>query len=185
MFVKDWMTADPVSIPSDATVAEARVFFESKAFRHLPVVEDGKVIGMFTHTDQLKVNTDHQMTQVKQWMSKPIVEIEPSATIEKAALLLRQHKIGCLPVIGPGGSLVGIITESDVLELLVDVLGFRSGGARMVLEAPADQPGEAIDQLADLVREHQLSLSSVVFYRPRGDQQQLNVVVRVGGSGGA
>lgn len=179
MYVKDWMSGRPVSIPDDATVAEARVLFESKGIRHLPVVADGKVVGIFTSTDQLRVHEDHQHSTVQRWMSKDPVRIEPEATIESAALLLREHKIGCLPVVDSDGGLVGIITESDVLDLLVEVLGFRSGGARMVLEATRAEREQTVDKIVDLVREHELKLHSIVVYHPRGDADQIHVVARI------
>ncbi len=179
MYVKDWMSKNPISIPVDATVAEARVLFESKTIRHLPVVDGGVVVGIFSRTDQLRVRDDHQMTTVQQWMGAPAITIEPTATIEQAALVLREHKLGCLPVVDGSKKLIGIITESDVLDLLVDVLGFRSAGARMVLEG--DQPEQAIERLANLVREHKLKLRSIVFYHPRGTEQKTRIVARVSG----
>jgi acetoin utilization protein AcuB len=182
MYVKDWMTKNVISIPSDATVAEARVLFESRSIRHLPVIEEGRVIGLFTHTDQLKVREDHQMTVVKQWMTSGLITVEPGATIEAAAIKLRQHKIGCLPVVGDDGGLVGILTESDVFDLLVDLLGFRSGGARLVLETSGDSLATTVDRLVELVREHQMTLRSIVFYHPRGADRPTHVVARVGGA---
>jgi acetoin utilization protein AcuB len=129
--VKDWMTCDPVTITSQTTLPEAHRLMKEQSIRHLPVVDNGKLVGIVTRGDiraaepsdvtSLSVFELHYLLaklSAKQFMTRDPVTVMPLTTIDHAAQIMLENKIGGLPVI-ERGKLVGIITESDIFRMLV------------------------------------------------------------------
>jgi len=96
--------------------------------RHLPVVDDGKLVGVVTQRDLLAASLtrvldfDYQERRtflrsidVREVMTGRPITLAPGATLAEAASLMLRHKIGCLPVVGPGGEALGLVTETDLL----------------------------------------------------------------------
>jgi acetoin utilization protein AcuB len=147
MFVSKRMTIDPVTITSSTTVTEAAGIMKEKEFRRLPVVDDGRLVGIVTDRDLREVSPSPATTlsvfelnyllakmQVKDIMKKNVITIGQDATIEEAALILYNEKIGGLVVVDKAGGVVGIITETDIFKCFVDVMGLAEGRTRLTLE---------------------------------------------------
>jgi CBS domain-containing protein len=96
--------------------------------RHIPVLEDGRVVGIVTHRDLLAASLSKALAfdpkqrrtfmhsvDVGEVMVRDVVTIAPEATLGEAASLLLGRRIGCLPVVKPDGTLVGLVTETDLL----------------------------------------------------------------------
>jgi acetoin utilization protein AcuB len=131
--IRDWMTADPVTVTSSATLPEAYWLMVENRIRRLLVVDGGKLVGIVTmedlrgsfHTDiiainPLKVNQILSEMQVRQLMSKDPITIDPESSVIQAAQTMLEHRISTLPVI-EAGKVIGIITESDLFRVLVDI----------------------------------------------------------------
>jgi acetoin utilization protein AcuB len=152
MLVRDWMTPDPHAVPPTTPVLEAMQLLREGGYRRLPVVKDGKLAGIVTDRD-LKEATPSKATTlsvyelnyllskltVKDVMRTPVITIGLDEPIEQAALTMEAHRVSGLPVIDRE-SLVGILTITDLLRAMVDVLGLREGGRRVSIEMP-DTPG--------------------------------------------
>ena len=161
MLVRDWMTKDPLTVTPDTPVLEAINLLKQKKFRRLPVVKDGKLLGLVTDKD-LKDAMPSKATTLSVWemnyllskltveevMAKPVITVGADEPLEKAALIMEEKKIGGLPVM-EGDRLVGIITVTDVLRAFIEVLGLRLGGLRITVDIP-DVPG-ALAQMAQAV----------------------------------
>ncbi|MCA9934361.1 MAG: CBS domain-containing protein [Ardenticatenaceae bacterium] len=130
--VRDWMSRDVVTVGPDTLLPEANRLMMEKHVRRLPVVGNGRLLGILTYGDirgagpssvsDLDVaEVSYLMGQIKveQVMSQKLVTIDQDATIGEAAELMLQYAIGGLPVLGPDGALIGIITESDIFRLVV------------------------------------------------------------------
>jgi acetoin utilization protein AcuB len=146
MFVRDCMTPDPKTIEPDATLEDAFGLMRALKIRHLPVVRGHRVVGMVTWTDLmratpperagLRVRATHahlRNAEVSDIMTVDPVTTSPGVPVEVAARTLREHKIGALPVL-ERGLLVGIVTESDLFDVLTDMLGGDLRGARVSVQ---------------------------------------------------
>jgi nucleotide-binding universal stress UspA family protein len=115
--VRAWMSANPVTASPDETLSAAQAKMTEGGFRSLPVVKDNQVLGIITDRD-LRAHVGFlEHTQVRQAMSEQIITVVPETPIREAARLLRDLKIGGLPVL-EGNELVGVITVTDVLAAL-------------------------------------------------------------------
>ncbi len=146
MFVRDVMTYNVVTIPSDTPIMEAERILEFHKFERLPVVDKGKLVGIVTKDDLLKATPStatsfsrgeiHYLIMkltVKEIMKKKVVTVSPDTTIERAAAIAQKHRVGCLPVV-EGERLVGMTTTNDVFYKIINPLfGIGESGKRIIV----------------------------------------------------
>ncbi len=146
MFVRDWMTKDPIVVSPKTSVEEAIRLMRKNRLRHLPVVKKkDRLVGIVTQTDLLQASPSPATSlsvweinfllakmQVRDAMTRKVIVVEEDCPLEEAALVMAEHKIGCLPVVRQD-RLVGIITETDLFNIFVEQLGARSTGVRLTL----------------------------------------------------
>jgi acetoin utilization protein AcuB len=167
------MTRNPITIEADTPFLEARLILKEKRIRHLPVMDRGKLIGVITDRDVKEAAPSGATTldvyelnylllkmKVRDLVKNSPITIKPSNSVEKAALLMHDHRIGCLPVVDEAGKLVGLITETDLLEVMVEILGYKEKGTRIAFEVP-DTP-EACQELVHVLRDFRLDFRSIV-----------------------
>ena len=131
MLVKEWMTPDPQVLALEDTLLHARSLMKRLDVRHLPVVADGKLVGLLSDRDMrnytpsycstLDVYEMHAMIaslKVEGAMTRRPVTTSPETPMAAAGALMLEKKIGSLPV-EKDGKLVGILTETDVIRALV------------------------------------------------------------------
>jgi CBS domain-containing membrane protein len=129
--VKDLMATEVSTLGRNDTLDLADNVMTLGRIRHLPVLEEGRVVGVVSQRDLFRSalavalgygeraqKTLLKTLRVKEVMSEPAITISPEATIKEAARLMVEHKIGCLPVV-EGSTLVGIVTETDILRAIV------------------------------------------------------------------
>lgn len=165
MIVKRRMTRNPVTIHQDVPVAEAQRLMRQEKVHRLPVLDKHKqLVGIVTEKDVLYASPSPASTldvyemnyllsklTVKHVMSSPVISIDPDATIEEAARIMVDNDIGGLSVV-EDGKLVGIITESDLFKIFIELFGARERGLRISMLVPSD-PGE-LAKLAESIYEH-------------------------------
>jgi acetoin utilization protein AcuB len=149
------MTRHPIMISPDTAAAEAQRIMTESQIRHLPVTGKGKRLkGLVTRQsfsmapdvlaslDVWNITRYLSGLTVKQVMIKAehVFTIAPNKTVERAAQILSDNKIGCLPVIDDG-IVVGIITEIDVMDAIQKMLAMTVEGVRVTVRMP-DRPGE-------------------------------------------
>lgn len=187
MFVANRMAKNPVTVTPDTTLEEARNLMKKNHFRRLPVVEDGKLVGFFSDRDLMRVAPSPATTLsrfeiralldkmvVRDIMVKDVVTVSESATIEEAALIMYNKKIGGLPVISSVGAVVGVITETDIFKTFVDVMDLSEGKTRLTIEV-MDKIG-VVNEISGVFTENGLSIDSLVTCRqPDGKYE---IVVR-------
>lgn len=127
MLVGKRMSKEPVTVSPQDTLATAKAKMRAGKFRQIPVVEDGRLVGIITEGDIREHLGDLEQTRVKSCMTEGLLTVAPGTTLEEAAATLLNHKIGSLPVI-EDRRLVGIITTSDILRAFLDVMGASEPG---------------------------------------------------------
>ena len=148
MFVAERMTKHPISVSSDATILQADRLMKKHKFHRLPVVDNGKLVGYFSDRDIMRVAPSPATTlskfeirslldklSVKDIMREKVITVNEGATLEEAALIMYNNKVGGLPVISDVGALIGIITATDILKTFIEVMGLPGGGkTRLTLD---------------------------------------------------
>ena len=175
MFVKNKMTANPFTISPDQSIPDAHEIMTTNSVRRLPVVKDGKLVGVISKDDinraspsmatSLSINELTYLlakTKISRVMTKNLITISPDALLEEAAILMRDNGIRFLPVV-LNDKLVGIITESDIFDSFIELLGFREKGTRLTIEVN-DEPG-IMSHLAGIVGVYGANITHVAVYR--------------------
>ncbi len=155
MLVKDYMTRHPLMAVPTMPIVEAQRYMGENNIRHLPVVGDGKrLLGLITKQSLLvQPGTLGSLNvwEITRYLSdlavgdvmvkaQDVVTIEQDATIEETARIMVENRIGCLPVLDEG-IVVGIITETDMLAQLMEMMVTRVPGVRVTVRMP-DTQGE-------------------------------------------
>jgi acetoin utilization protein AcuB len=143
------MTPDPITITPDVPIAEALEQMRQAEVHRFPVLDKkGKLVGIVTHTDLLYASPSpvsslnmwevtyllNQVT-VKEVMTKKVITVQDDCPVEDAARLMAENDIGGLPVLHDG-ALVGIITESDLFDVFLELLMAQEKGVRLTVLAP-------------------------------------------------
>lgn len=134
MRVADIMTRNPVTVTPKNAIRTAINLMREGGFRRLPVVDRGRVVGIITDRDLRRAANSPYVVREKWYdnfvldhievgavMTADPITVSPDANLAEATRLLREHKIGGLPVV-KDGQLVGIITETDLLDFLLELL---------------------------------------------------------------
>ena len=158
MLVKERMTPHPLTM-------EAHRYMRENSIRHLPIVrKDGRLVGLVTRETLMQampssvttlsiweMNYALNRVRVRDVMVRDVITTEEDVAIEKAARVMIENKIGCLPVMR-GDALVGIITDTDMLSALMELMGARQTGVRVTLQVP-DAPGELAKDTAAIAEQ--------------------------------
>ena len=177
MLVKDRMTLNPYTVTPDTPINDAFAIMKDHNFRRLPVVKQGKLVGIVTEKELQRVTPSDATTlsvfelnyllskmTVKDAMTKDPITIEDSQQLEEAALLMRKNDFGALPVMRDK-RLVGIITETDIFDAFIDMLGARYTGARLCLHVP-NEPGVAADVFT-IISKYEVNVQHLVLNNTR------------------
>jgi nucleotide-binding universal stress UspA family protein/predicted transcriptional regulator len=112
-----WMASSPVTATPEEKLSAVEAKMKEGGFRSMPVLKEGRVVGIVTDRDLRRHVGYLEHTEVKMAMIEEVITINRETTISEAARLLRERKIGALPVVEEG-KLVGIISNADILEAL-------------------------------------------------------------------
>jgi acetoin utilization protein AcuB len=198
MLVGMWMTREVLTVERSDSLARAAQLMALHRFRHLPVVgahaEGHRLVGIVSATDvvhAVPLATDPfsaagvdaasapgASIKVGDVMTPNVLTTTPDAPIEDAVALMRERKIGALPVMR-SAELVGLITESDVLRAFVDMFAVADAGARITFDVAAGE--DVLPLIATLVTKHRLRLTSLITL-PQGNGGRHYCVIRVVGS---
>jgi acetoin utilization protein AcuB len=130
--VREWMTQQVLITTPETTMSDAHQMMRQNDVRRLPVVKNGKLLGIISLGDVREASPSNATTlsiwelnylwaqlTVSKVMSKNVYTVKPESSILDAAELMLEHKISGLPVVDDEDALVGIITESDIFRMLV------------------------------------------------------------------
>lgn len=192
MLVRDWMTTNPKTVSPSTPVMDALQIIKEGGFRRLPVMQNGKLVGIVTRKD-LKDAMPSKATTLSVWelnyllsklsvdevMARPVITAAEGEYIEDAALRMLEHKVGGMPVLNDAGQISGIITTRDILRAFTNILGMKEGGQRLTLDMP-DVPG-SLERATQAVAPS--NIISVATYDADGPSGNRRFVLRVSGEG--
>lgn len=154
MYVKDHMTKNPLTVTKDTSISKAVEIMGKNNFHRLPVVdENGKLLGLVTQ-GVVEESSGAQSTSLsifelnyllsKRKVSDIMIDDVKTTTadvfLEEAAKVMIDNNISVLPVVDENQKVIGIITEKDMFQAFVDLLGYGKRGTRFVIRC-VDQPG--------------------------------------------
>ncbi len=132
MKVKNWMTKNPVVISPDASLMDVVSLMHQKSIRHIPVVREGEMLGFITESNlrQYLVQPCPNGIKASDVMILNPITIVSNSTLDAAARLIYNYKIGGLPVMEKR-QLVGILTASDIVAAFIEFMGMLEDYARI------------------------------------------------------
>jgi len=174
MLVRDRMTTPVITVSPKTSIHDALALMKEKGIRRLPVLKGRTLAGIVTWTDLMRASPSPATTlsvwevsyllmkaPVAEVMSTAVITTSPGATIEEVAVLMRQHKIGGVPVVDDG-RVVGIITESDIFDAFIHLMGLDRGGARLTVQLE-DRVG-ALEEVVRIIVQHNVNIRSLAAY---------------------
>ena len=190
MKVKDRMTTEVKVVQLDTSLNEAFRIMKESNIRRLPVQDKGKLVGITTLSDlnqaapssatSLSVHELNYLlakTKIKDILPKKqtVFTVTPETYIETAAKIMRQNKISGLPVL-EGDELVGIITETDVFDALIDILGVHKPHSRIDVYI-SEAPGTLADLTGMIASKGINILNAVAYHDDKKDRYK--AIIRV------
>ena len=151
MLVGNRMTKRPITVSEDTGIDKALELMQREKIRRLPVLDkQGQLVGIVSELDLLKASPSeatslsiyelpYLLSQIKMRdiMAKDVITVTEDTTLEEAALLMAENKVGGLPVVR-NDKLVGIITETDLFKIFLEMLGAREEGVRLTMLVPEE-----------------------------------------------
>jgi CBS domain-containing membrane protein len=130
--VDEMMSAGVQTLAEQNSLADAQALMAKYGCRHIPIIaDDGFLVGLVSHRDVLAVTdsnlakngqaTDPESIKVSEFMIADVFSVNPGTNLRKAAMYMRNQRYGCLPIVNEG-LLVGIITDSDFVNIAIDLL---------------------------------------------------------------
>jgi acetoin utilization protein AcuB len=186
MLVKKRMTHDPVVVSPRHSLADALRLTRERRIRHLPVVENGVLVGIVSDRD-VRTALPSPITEpdaervafldrtpVEAVMKRDVDSIGPLDTVEDAAKLMRRRRIGALPVVDAHGAVLGILSESDVLDAFVEILG-PANASRLEI-ALADRAGELARAMRVIGEDLRVNVCSLMVPPGKPDERRVAIV---------
>ncbi len=190
MLVEGWMATDVTTIGEDASIMKASIVMKEKKIRSLPVVDKkDKLVGIVsdrdlrdaapskaTTLDVYELNYLLSSMKIKDVMTKDLVFVRPDETVEFAAILMLENKISSLPVLNEKDELIGIITQTDIFKVLIEMAGVYTGGIQFAFSLE-DRTG-SIKEAADVIRSFGGRIVSIFSTRQTAEEGRRNVYIR-------
>ena len=192
MRVKNRMTHNPITANPKTNYNQVLRIMQQNNIKSVPIVDDNnKLVGIVTRGDMLRAEPSPVTTlsvyevasllekvTMGKIMQKPVLAVEDSCSITRAANIMLQNNIGCLPVM-KGENLVGIITDTDIFKTFVDITGGNQPGSRIEARMP-DQKGKLAPFIAAITGAGSYIVSVTITYDHDGEHAYVDVKERGG-----
>ncbi|HBT20346.1 MAG TPA: acetoin utilization protein AcuB [Peptococcaceae bacterium] len=171
VLVEDIMTRNVITATPEHSVMDTLKIARANRIRHVPIVEGNILKGVVSDRDLRDVSPSVlasmdldllEKTKVKDIMVTNVITVHPLDTVEDAARLLYENKIGCLPVVVEGNHLVGIVTDGDILFCFVEMMGVLERGSVIRVNIP-DRPG-TLAKVLEIISDHKVNIISIFMF---------------------
>lgn len=189
MRIRDIMTYNVITIPSNTLVNHANEIMRTHRFERLPVVDKGKLVGIVTK-DRLLRAAPSSATSLSVWelnyllakmtvveiMEKDVITVTPDTTVESALALAQEKRVGSLPVV-EDDKVVGIVTTNDFfLKILNPLLGIGEMGTRLTIRnCPAV---DSLREVCEIIHGHKAGIVTMSYLRFPGREEK-DIVVHI------
>ena len=172
MKVKTWMSRDVVTISPEATLQDAIGLMKKHSIRHIPVVEDGELVGWVSEGDirGAYLASLIEDIRVRDVMIKEPITISPEADLEEAAEVLYRHGIGGIPVV-EGRQVVGVVTVTDIMAAFIQIMGILKESCR--LDVILGGKPKAFEHVSQIIRRHGGEIISVGISGPEDKSKRV------------
>ncbi|WP_022855236.1 CBS and ACT domain-containing protein [Thermodesulfobacterium thermophilum] len=175
MLVKKWMTEHVITLEEEEPITRAIQLLKEHQIRRIPITRGGKLVGIVTQTD-IKEATPPQFAgvdlkelydlflslKVKDIMTPDPITVSPEDTIEKASVLMLENKISGLPVVNENNYVIGIITQTDIFKLFVQLTGayFSPYHVALYVSSPCQLP-----EILEIFKNLQINIYTIFCWR--------------------
>lgn len=191
MLVANWMTKDVITLTQDRSMMKASKLMKDNAVSCMPIVDtEGKIVGILSDRDIKDASPSKATTldmhelyyllseiSIKDIMTKKVVTIRSDETVEKAAVLMLEGHFGSLPVVDENNRVVGIITDTDVFKVLVEISGVYEGGTQVCLQI-SNEPG-SLSPVLEFLKESNARIMSIMTRNTPETQGMKDVYIRI------
>jgi len=190
MLVKNWMSKDVITVDIDDSMQNAIYILQKHNINILPVMENGNIVGIITDRDLKKASPSDATTldihellyliskiKVRNLMKKPVYTIPHDFTIEEAAAILLEKRISGLPVVDEKNQLIGIITRSDLFQVIISLIGLGKKGVQLAVRIK-DMPGP-IKEIRELISVYGARTASILSSGDNAPPGYLNIYFRI------
>ena len=173
MLVANWMSKDVISVDVSDSMQDAARLIRKHKIKRLPVMENGKLVGIVTDRDLKRASASDVTTleihellfliseiKISDIMTKDPITIPFDYTIDEAAQILLEHKLSGAPVVDDEGQVAGVITQTDIFRVLVLFTGVKKAGIQFAFQLE-DRPG-SIKEVSDIMRNYGCLLVSIL-----------------------
>jgi acetoin utilization protein AcuB len=190
MLVKNWMSQPPITVDADSLVEDADCLAKRHEIHMLPVIQNGRLVGIVTDRDfkgacasdfpeKKIIRNRHSLPnlEVKKIMTPNPVRVSDHCTVEEAVEKLLVHNISGLPVVDQQQKVIGVITKSDLFQLILILSGYGKKGLLIALEVK-DRP-ESLEAITNIIRDYGGRISSIFYTGERAGKGNRRVYMRV------
>ncbi len=190
MLVKNWMSKEVITVGADDSMQNAIYILQEHNINILPVMEKENVVGIITDRDLKKASPSDATTldmhellfltskiKVRELMKKTVYTVSPDFTIEEAAAILLEKRISGLPVLDESRRLIGIITRSDIFQVIISMTGLGEKGIQFAI-CIKDMPGP-IKEIREIIHEYKGRTASIISSGENAPKGHLNVYFRI------
>jgi acetoin utilization protein AcuB len=170
MRVAEIMNPDPVTVAPKTPVGQALKLMQQHQIRHLPVIDNGSMVGWIsarTLREVLLASMLEVITVGDVMVQAPISET-PDTSVEEAARLVHEHRIGGLPVL-EGDALVGVLTVNDLLSAFIVMLGLLRSSSR--LDLLLDSQPETLEKVANYIQKNGCKIINIAMGPSKGENR--------------
>jgi len=189
MLVETWMSKPVITIDADDSMQNATALLKERPIRILPVMENGKLVGIITDRDLKRASASDATTleihellyllskiKVKEIMTKDPITVRPDSTLVETSRILLEKKISGAPVANDEGQVIGIITRDDLLRVLINLTGVDKRGIEFAFQV-TDRP-KSIHEITDIIRKYGGRMVSILTSYEKAPQGHRNVYIR-------
>lgn len=190
MLVRDWMSTNVISVDATDTMLHAMDLLTENHVSMMPVMEEGKLVGIVTDRDLKRASPsdasplDFQKLlyhlarlEVGAIMNRHPITVPVNCTIAEAALILLENQISGCPVVDDAGEIKGVITKNDMFKVMISMTGLKKKGIEFALRV-SDQPG-TVKELTDVIRKHDARVVSVLSSYEKAPKGYRHIYLRV------